>query len=93
MSDAIAKVVSGYSGDPDTKDSKRVDVVGDLSNLPIGTVLVALPAGSVVLSAKEYDDLSERDRWLSALEGAGVDNWDGWDEARDMLAEWDAEGA
>lgn len=53
----------------------------------------SLPAGSVVLSAKEYDDLLERDRWLSALEGAGVDNWDGWDEAKDMLAEWDAEDA
>jgi hypothetical protein len=30
----------------------------------------------------ELDELRERDRWLSALEAAGVDNWEGYDEAR-----------
>ncbi|MBP5883139.1 hypothetical protein QBA57_28770 [Streptomyces scabiei] len=29
-------------------------------------------------------ELEERDRWLSALEAAGVDNWPGIDVARDM---------
>ena len=30
-------------------------------------------------------ELEERDAWLSALEAAGVDNWEGFDVARDVL--------
>lgn len=33
---------------------------------------------------KELDELRERDRWLSALEAAGVDNWQGIDYAREL---------
>lgn len=45
----------------------------------------------VEITRDEYDMLLERDRWLSALEAAGVDNWNGWDEARSILREWDEE--
>lgn len=33
---------------------------------------------------KQLAELQERDRWLSALEAAGVDNWQGIDVAREM---------
>ena len=31
----------------------------------------------ITISKQEYDDLRERDEWLTALEQAGVDNWAG----------------
>ena len=45
----------------------------------------------VTITKSEYDSLSEDSRWLSALECAGVDNWEGYGIAKDMLAEWDEE--
>ena len=33
----------------------------------------------------ENDKLSERDRFLDALEAAGVDNWEGYDEATEIF--------
>lgn len=38
-------------------------------------------------------ELDERDAWLSALEQAGVDNWDGCSVAADILAEFTAKEA
>jgi hypothetical protein len=38
----------------------------------------------VSITKAEYDRLVERDDWLGWLEAAGVDNWQGIDEARDM---------
>lgn len=35
-------------------------------------------------------ELEERDAWLSALEAAGVDNWEGFDVAREVLGGGDA---
>ena len=40
---------------------------------------------------EEYIELSKRDQWLTALEAAGVDNWDGIDYAVEILEEWEAE--
>lgn len=40
---------------------------------------------TVTIPSKEYTDLLERARWLDALEGAGVDNWCGIDEAADIF--------
>lgn len=34
---------------------------------------------------KELEDLKERDQWLSCLEAAGVDNWEGYDYAKDLV--------
>jgi len=35
----------------------------------------------VVIKVKKFEYLLERDRILSALEAAGVDNWEGYSEA------------
>jgi len=38
-----------------------------------------------MISKTEYGRLLERDEWLSCLESAGVDNWDGYDYAKEFL--------
>lgn len=43
----------------------------------------------VVIGKKEYEELVERDGWLMCLEVAGVDNWEGYDVARQMQREDD----
>ena len=39
----------------------------------------------VTIAKSEYENLLERDKILSALEGAGVDNWEGFDIALENL--------
>lgn len=39
---------------------------------------------TVTIPKAEYEKLLERDNWLSCLEGAGVDNWEGYDFAIDL---------
>lgn len=39
---------------------------------------------TVTITKKEYERLLEDSDWLSCLEQAGVDNWDGWDYAIDI---------
>ena len=46
---------------------------------------------TIIVSRNEYFKLQERDNFLSALEAAGVDNWDGYGDAQDILEEWDNE--
>ena len=41
----------------------------------------------VTISKQEYDSLVEDSKWLSYLEAAGVDNWQGIDEAIRMRKE------
>jgi hypothetical protein len=36
---------------------------------------------TVTISLSEYEELLESAAWLGALEHAGVDNWEGYDEA------------
>jgi hypothetical protein len=42
---------------------------------------------TVTISKKEYESLKEDARWLQCLENAGVDNWEGYDYARELLNE------
>ena len=42
---------------------------------------------TVTIPKSEYDELLRRDDWLSWLEAAGVDNWEGMDEAISMRNE------
>ena len=42
----------------------------------------------VTLTQEEYAKLFDRVMWLDALEAAGVDNWGGFDEAREIYKEW-----
>lgn len=41
--------------------------------------------GCVSIPKAEYDRLVERDDFLTALEAAGVDNWEGYSYARRIL--------
>ena len=41
----------------------------------------------VTISREEYDILLENQKWIDALEAAGVDNWDGIDFALEILRE------
>ena len=40
---------------------------------------------TVTISKKEYDELVEDQKMLRALEGAGVDNWEGYNYAMQLL--------
>ena len=42
---------------------------------------------TVTISKKEYESLVEDRKWLQALENAGVDNWEGYDYARELMNE------
>lgn len=35
----------------------------------------------ITITKEEYDDLIARVEWLECLEAAGVDNWNGFEEA------------
>lgn len=39
---------------------------------------------NITITKAEYDKLVERDEWLSCLEQAGVDNWEGISHAYDI---------
>ena len=42
---------------------------------------------TITISKKEYESLLQDSKKLSALEGAGVDNWQGYDEAMELIRE------
>ena len=41
----------------------------------------------ITIKKSVYDQLVERDEWLGYLEGAGVDNWDGYSFAHEAREE------
>ena len=41
----------------------------------------------IEISKKEYKQLIEDQKLLRALEGDGVDNWEGYDQAREFMGE------
>ena len=43
----------------------------------------------VTITKMEYDKLLDDSRWLQCLEEAGVDNWQGRDEAVVIKKQWD----
>jgi hypothetical protein len=45
----------------------------------------------ITISEEEYNKMLDRIMWLDALEAAGVDNWQGFDEAREIYKEWTEE--
>lgn len=40
---------------------------------------------TITIPIEEYKFLKESALWLTCLENAGVDNWEGWDYACDLL--------
>lgn len=51
------------------------------------TITGSIESDQVTISAKEYERLVEDSNLLNALRAAGVDNWEGWDVAIEMLQE------
>ena len=45
----------------------------------------------VVISKELYEALLDRDQKLRALKVVGVDNWEGYEEAMNILKEWNSE--
>ncbi len=43
----------------------------------------------VTITRKKYEKLSKDASFLCALECAGVDNWDGYEDAQNIFREWD----
>lgn len=43
---------------------------------------------TITISIDEYHRLLDQDMWVNALDAAGVDNWEGYDEAVSILNEW-----
>lgn len=41
----------------------------------------------ITIPRKEYEQLIRDSKFLSCLESAGVDNWDGYDNAREIFNE------
>ena len=39
---------------------------------------------TITISVKDYAQLKDREQWLRCLEGAGVDNWEGYDYACEL---------
>lgn len=39
----------------------------------------------ISITKEEYDQLIADQKWLRALEAAGVDSWEGYDSARECL--------
>ena len=42
---------------------------------------------TVTISKEEYENLQDSQKWLTALEVSGVDNWDGIDYAYEIYNE------
>lgn len=42
---------------------------------------------TITITKKEYESLLEDSKWLQALNSAGVDNWGGYDYARELFNE------
>lgn len=42
---------------------------------------------TITITKKEYISLLEDSKWLQCLENTGVDNWDGYDYARELQRE------
>lgn len=45
----------------------------------------------VMLDTERYEELLNSEQLLQALRAAGVDNWDGYDYAFEILREWNDE--
>jgi hypothetical protein len=69
-----------------------VQTPADYSPAFVGVDLAAGPdTAMITVPLSEYEDLKTRVHWLECLEEAGVDNWDGIDEALRILREGDDE--
>lgn len=56
----------------------EVFMYGDLSEMGDASDMVSIPRW-------ELEELKETERFMTALEAAGVDNWEGYDWARELF--------
>lgn len=42
---------------------------------------------TITISKKEYEELLKDSQFLDCLQGAGVDNWEGYEYAQEMMKE------
>lgn len=49
--------------------------------------MIEIPEDTYKQMIEELEELREEQRLLDALRAAGVDNWDGWDYALEILEE------
>jgi len=45
----------------------------------------------ITISKREYTRLIRSEAWIIALESAGVDNWDGYEQAQEAMKEYENE--
>lgn len=58
----------------------------------IAATLLARPESTTnVLTDEELESLTEASAFMDALAAAGVDNWEGYERAQEILTEWDEE--
>jgi hypothetical protein len=55
--------------------------------MPINETIEPAPEPTVTIRQSEYDSLREDSAFLNALVAAGVDNWNGYEEAQAILEE------
>lgn len=46
---------------------------------------------TVTISFDRYNELLDHEAWVNALEACGIDCWVGYDDARELLNEWNEE--
>ena len=44
-----------------------------------------VPKGFTLVDTDDYEELLEMQKWADALQGAGVDGWDGYDYALEYI--------
>lgn len=71
----------------DLYSSVRSDIKDKLDSVlnAISGTGVKVVGSNLTLSQEEYEELLESDKMLSALERAGVDNWEGYDFAIELM--------
>ena len=51
----------------------------------VATTGDGLPEDSIVIQKKRYEELLESEEFLGCLQAAGVDNWEGYEQAQEIL--------
>lgn len=50
--------------------------------------MIEIKDGVVTMTVAEYEELFDDSMLLNSLRNAGVDNWCGWDDAREEYFAW-----
>jgi hypothetical protein len=82
LMNAIARAVDDGNG---VKREEQEDFIRN------GFVVENKEEETITISLERYNELLDHEAWVSALEAAGVDNWTGYDEACDILREYNGE--